>query len=224
VQPGGPVALKKLLISSDGATPMTAGLNVNGPTTIEHVSVIGINGGGMLAAHQLTVNPGGTGSTSCNTGDGLKLQTGGRFFNGGTWFVSASNGSCGINVLSGLMESRSGGTLASGANAAVGLNLSVGSVAEITSNGIFSSNGNVGVYAFYCKARILAATISQNGAGGLFAQGSQMSIDNSTFSANAANDIGAIEGAFVKATGSTGVSSPTPALNTIGNNNSLILY
>jgi hypothetical protein len=193
------VSLRNMLVTGDGsATTLSVGINTVGGAALTNVSVHGFGGWGITSnAGQLYTFGSWVSASGCTLG-GFEMQ--GVLQVAATQTIAASNGGNGFTMQPGTSMLGTGGISAKGN----------------TGSGLQSYQATVGgpLGRFY-----------NNVLYGVSALGSDITVPSAYWSLNAAGSVMAVNGSTVVMTGATGGTTTTsPALNTVGNGNSYIVY
>jgi hypothetical protein len=201
----GSVSFNNLLITGDGTAVSSSFANTGagmafttGQPSISNVSVHGFGSFGIICNNAYLVALGTFASSSGNTYDGVELQASSLFPAQSGQFISASNGGNGFTV-------QGGCTIISGNVTAKGN----------ATHGILVTGGG--------STNLSGCRIYSNGAWGCNCIGGYLGVINSFWTGNGSGSAIAQQEASVTVTGANSLGTCSPAVNVVGNSNSIVI-
>ncbi len=218
--------ISNILFVGDGSAVGSSGMiDVAGCCRFNSVAVCGSGGHGILVDHGAIVLDAPLYLTG-NAGCGLALTDGGSFNLNSYIIVTQSNGQSGIGSIGNSSSQSNGGAVQAQGNGIAGAACNMRGSLDLGSAGSFSNNAGNGLSATTAGfISAPSATIGSNGAQGAVASdGATIVCGSSAFSGNTVDATYAAGESTIDATAATGVSgNSSPAINTVGNTNSIVI-
>jgi hypothetical protein len=219
---------QRLLISSDRSGSNNAALFTAQTASVTIGDISAVNGGGYgIAATQglIFVATRASGSGCVISGIGASDGGGVLFGTASTFIFGCTNDAYGIRSLAAVIRGNAIGTAIASGNGAHGIAADTNGQFECGPGSSSTSNAGNGLYASSGRIAVSSGFVtSANGQWGVNAvEHAQIMAAGIQVGSNTLGSIASSNGSEVNATGGTGVTGSSPALNVIGNGNAIIV-